>query len=156
MAEFRRARIGDAEGIAQLLLANYRIETEDEAIHVFKKEFVKGHNFIVALEGEKILGFASWSKHGLTRHRLAWMNRFATLPEVSFEVQEGLFTQAVQDADKTFKEEGVKLRKIFVFCHLSNKRMQECYEKIGLVKEAVLKDHFYQGEDEIVYSMFYE
>ena len=38
----------------------------------------------------------------------------------------------------------------------SNKNMKTFYEKIGLVKEAVLKDHFYKGEEEIIYSMFFE
>jgi len=121
MVEFRRARIGDAEGIAKVLIANYRIEDEGEAIEVFKKEFVKGHNFMVALDEGRIVGVASWSRHGLPRHRLAWMNRFAALSDTPFEIKEELFSRVVQEIEQTYKETNQKLRKIFVFCHESNK-----------------------------------
>ena len=156
MASFRKARIGDAEGIAKVLMENYRIDSEEEAISTFKKEFAKGHNFLVAIDKDKIVGIASWMRHGMLKHQLAWMNRFASLKDTPFEIGEELFSKIVQDADHTFKDNGSKLRKIFVFCHTSNKNMKTFYEKIGLVNEAVLKDHFYKGEEEIIYSMFFE
>ncbi len=156
MADFRKARIEDAEGIARVLMENYMIESEEEAISTFKKEFVKGHSFIVAIEDEKITCVGSWIRHGLPKHQLAWMSRFATLKGTAFEIEEELFSMVVQDAEQTFKENGSKLRKIFVYCHKSDKETQDFYEKIKLVKEAELKDHFYKGEDEIIYSMFFE
>lgn len=156
MATFRKARIGDADEIAHVLLQNYKIKDAEEAISTFKKEFIKGHNFIVAIENGDIVGVASWMRHGLPKHQLAWLNRFAFLKDVPFETAEELFSTLVQDADKTFKEQDAKLRKIFVFCHMSNEKMKKFYEKLGLVKEAVLKDHFYKGEDELIYSMFFE
>ena len=63
-----------------------------------------------------------------------------------------LFNRLVEDANK---ELNGKLRKLFLFTHASNKRAHKFYEKLGMKHEATLKDHFYKGEDEWVYSVFF-
>jgi len=51
---------------------------------------------------------------------------------------------------------GFKLRKLFLQTHVSNVRAQNFYKKIGFFHEATLKDHYYNGEDEMIFSMFFE
>lgn len=154
MVKYRKADAADSEGIAVVLLKNYNIKNLKEAKGVFLEELGR-YNYVVAEANGKIVGSACWRIHGLPKHRLAEAGRVAVLPECMGKgVATALFERIVQDADKFYKAHGAKLRKIYAYVHSSNKKAQEFYSKIGLIKEAVLKDHYYKGEDELVYSMF--
>ena len=156
MASYRKAEAKDAEGAAAVLLKNYNIKNEEEAKEIFKDELVR-YSVIVAEEGGKIIGIAAWRMHGQPKHQVAECGRIAVLPEYQGKgIASELFEDIVQDAHKFYAAHGTKLRKIYVYVHSSNKKAQEFYSKIGLIKEAELKDHFYKGESELVYSMFLE
>ncbi len=154
MAKCRKADAKDADSAAVVLLKNYNIKNLDEAKKAFLEELSR-YSYVVVEENGKIIGIACWRTHGLPKHQLAESGRVAVLPEQKGKgVATALFERIVQDADKFYKAHGTKLRKIYAYVHSSNKKAAEFYSGLGLIKEAVLKDHYYKGEDEFVYSMF--
>ncbi|MBN2111893.1 GNAT family N-acetyltransferase [Candidatus Woesearchaeota archaeon] len=154
MIKHRKAEASDAEQVAKVLVENYNIKDEDEAKKVFIEELSR-YNYVVALDKDKIIGMGCWRVQGLPKHQLAEIGRVATLPEYQGKGNTtAIFERMVQEADKFYKTHNTKLRKVYAYVHSSNKKAQEFYERLGLIKEAVLKDHYYDGEDEYVYSMF--
>jgi ribosomal protein S18 acetylase RimI-like enzyme len=152
---FRIAVNGDADGIAEVLLKSYNMESVDEARSAFMDELERGHHYIVAEENGKILGLASWTMHDLPKHGLIELNRIAVLPEFrSKGIATSLFSALLEDAKKFYESNVQKLRKVYVLTHASNKGAQSFYAHLGFFIEATLKDHYYKGEDELVYSMF--
>ena len=156
MVEYRKAEEKDADKVAHIFLKNYNIKTLEEAKTVFLEEIGRYH-YIVSVEDGEVIGAACWRPHGLPKHQLAEIGRVAMLPEKSGKgLTTELLSKVVQEADKFYKSHKTKMRKIYVYVHSSNKKAQQFYEKSGLIKEAVLKDHFYKEEDEYVYSMFFD
>ena len=154
MVEHRKADEKDKEGAAKVLLENYNIKNLEEAKQVFLEELSRYH-YLVSMENGKIVGVACWRPHGLPKHQLAEVGRVAMLTSHTGKgMTTELFGKIVQEADKFYKAHKTKLRKVYVYVHSSNKKAQDFYAKSGLIKEAVLKDHYYKGEDEFVYSMF--
>jgi RimJ/RimL family protein N-acetyltransferase len=154
MIKHRKAEASDAEQAAEVLVKNYNIKNKEEAKDVFIEE-LSMYNCIVALDKDKIIGIGCWRVHGLPKHQLAEVGRVATLPGYQGKGNTtAIFEKMVHNADRFYKSHKTKLRKIYAYVHSSNKKAQEFYEKLGLIKEAVLKDHYYEGEDEYVYSMF--
>lgn len=150
----RQAEISDANQVAEILVQNYNIKEKEEAKIVFIEE-LKRFRYVVAIDGEKIIGIGTWRVHGLPKHRLAEIGRVATKEGYHGKgYTTEILGKLVRDADRFYKSQNTKLRKIYAYVHSSNKKAQEFYERSGLIKEAVLKDHYYDGEDEYVYSMF--
>jgi ribosomal protein S18 acetylase RimI-like enzyme len=155
--KIRKATTQDKEGIANVLKQSYNIKTIEEGINVFEEELKKGHNYIIAKDEEKIVGIVTWTIHDIPKHELAELNRIAVLPEMKGKgAAQQLFDKLVEDAKKFYQSKGHKLRKLYLLTHASNKRAQTFYEKLGFKYETTLKEHYYKGEDEFVYSMFFE
>jgi ribosomal protein S18 acetylase RimI-like enzyme len=152
---YRKGMVDDADGVAKVLMQGYNMETGDEPKAAFLDELSRGHHYIVAEENSKIIGIASWTVHDLPKHGLIELNRIAVLPESrSKGIATSLFNALLEDAKKFYASNGQKLRKVYVLTHASNKNAQLFYEKIRFRHEATLKDHYYKGEDELVFSMF--
>lgn len=154
MVNYRKASIEDADSAAGVLLKNYNIKNLEEAKEVYLEE-LSIYNYILAEDEGRIIGIACWRMHGLPKHQLAECSRVAILPKYKGTgVATELFGKVVRDADRFYKTHSSKLRKIYAYVHSSNKKAQEFFSGLGLIREAVLKDHFYKGEDEFIYSMF--
>lgn len=155
--ELRTATPEDAKGVALVMKQSYRIDSLAEGEEIFKEEMAAHHRFVVAAEGHEIIGFASWTVRDLPRHELGELNRIAVHPDHRGKnIGEGLFFFLVQDAKKFYLDRGKRLRKLFVMTHASNHVARQFYAKVGFKLEATLKDHYYRGEDECVYSMFFD
>lgn len=153
---YRRAKLSDYEQIAEVLLKNYNIKTLREAKQVAKNE-LELYNFFVAEDKGKITGIAGWKIHGLPKHKLAETVRVAVLPEYRGRgVARTLFKNIVQDAHKFYRTQGLKLRKIYAYAHSSNKLALKFFRRRGMIHEATLRDHYYKGENEYIFSMFFE
>jgi len=63
---------------------------------------------------------------------------------------------ATEEADKFFKKQNLKLRKMFAMVRSTNKKLKSFYKKMGFIQEATLKDHYYKGDDEYILSLFFE
>ena len=155
--KIRRATIKDAKGIANVLIQSYNIKDLKEGTSVFKQEIKKNHNYIVAEENGKIIGIITWLMHGLPKHQLCELDRIAVLPEYRGKgVAKKLFGALVKDAKSFYKKNKSRLRKLYLLTHADNIRAHKFYEKLGFKHETTLKEHYYKGKDEYVYSMFFD
>jgi len=164
--KIRKAKIEDAEAVANVLMNSYNIKSVEEGIAVFKNEINKGSNYIVAVDNkfnqkineklsEKIIGIISWIVKGLPKHELIELDRIAVLPEYKGKgIAIKLFQFLKKDSTNFYKSKGCKLRKVYLCVHAKNLRAQSFYEKIGFKYEAILKNHYYDGVDEMIFSMF--
>lgn len=153
----RKATPKDAKGIAKVLVKSYSIRDLNEGISVFKSETKKSHSYIVAEESGKIIGIVTWLMHGLPKHQLCELDRIAVLPEYRGKgIAKELFNALIKDAKAFYKKNNSKLRKLYLLTHADNARAHRFYEKIGFKHETTLKQHYYKGKDEFVYSMFFE
>ena len=155
--KYRKATKKDEKGIADVLFENYNIKTRKEALRIIREEFERNFNYLVADKNGKIIGIVCWTMHGRPKHQLVHCARVALLPEYRGKgIARNLFKKMVQDADRFYKAQGQKMRKIYAYAHSSNKPAQNFYKRRGFILEAKLKDHYYKGEDEYIYSMFFE
>ena len=154
--ELRKATEKDAQQIALVLKKSYNINSIEEGSNAFLVELEKGINYIVADINGKIIGLVSYFFHGLPKHELIELDRIAVLSEFKGQdIARQLFKALVRDANKKLSESNKRLRKVFLLTHESNVIAHKFYEKIGMTYETTLKDHFYKGKDERVYSMFF-
>lgn len=154
--KLKKATKNDVEGIAAVLKSSYNIDSLEEGKKACISELEKGMNYIVAEENGEIIGLTTWIVHGLPKHGLVELDRIAVLPEYRGKgISKELFKALIDDANKELGKDGKKLRKLFLLTHASNKRAHGFYEKMGLVHETTLKKHYYDNEDEWVYSIFY-
>ena len=154
---FRKAKLKDAKGIAEVLTKSYNIKDMKEGIDVFMYEAKKFHNYIIAEESGKIIGLVTWVAHGLPKHQLCELDRIAVLPQYRGKgVAKQLFKALVGDAKAYYKKHKTKLRKLYLLTHADNKRAHRFYEKLGFKHEATLNDHYYDNKDEFVFSMVFK
>jgi ribosomal protein S18 acetylase RimI-like enzyme len=152
----RKAKEKDALGIANVLKESYNIESSIEGKWVFVSELKKGFNYIVAEDNGKIVGLTTWYAHGLPRHGLVELDRIAVLSDYKGKgVAQKLFKALVKDADSNYRKQKGKLRKLYILCHADNKRAHKFYKKMGMKHETTLKDHYYKGRNEFVFSRFF-
>ena len=155
--KIRKAKSKDAKGIANVLVHSYNIKDLKEGIQVFKNEIKQNHNYIVAEESGKIIGIVTWLMHGLPKHQLCELDRIAVLPQYRGKgVARKLFQALIKDAKSFYRKNKSKLRKLYLLTHSDNIRAHKFYEKLGFKHETTLRQHYYKGKDEYVYSMFFD
>lgn len=94
----------------------------------------------------KVVGFVAWKNVGKPKHKLIELIRI----EVDKKYRNhGIATDLFK---RMFKR--IRFRKLFLTTHKSNIIAHRFYEKMGMIYETTLKNHYYNGEDEFVYSMF--
>jgi len=154
--QIRKATVQDAEQIAEVLVSFYNMDDKEEAKETFTDERIKGYHYIVAEEDGKIIGLVTWLMHGLPKHMLAELDRICLLPECRGKgVGKQLVEALKKEANEVYKKNRFKLRKLYLLCHQSNIEAHKFYEKVGFKHETTLKNHYYEGKDEFVFSMFF-
>ena len=152
----KKATEKDAEKIAELLTEFYNMDGLKEAKDTFLNETRKGHHYLVAEEGGKIIGVVTWLMHGLPKHMMAELDRILITKAARGKgLGKKLVDALIKDANEAYGKAGFKLRKLYLLTHADNKEAQEFYEKIGFKHETTLKEHYYKGRDEFVYSRFF-
>jgi ribosomal protein S18 acetylase RimI-like enzyme len=155
--KYRKAILKDKKEIAEVIFKNYNVKTMKESLRIAKEELDNDYHYVVAENNGKVIGIACWTMHGRPKHNLVHCARVAVLPELRGRgIAKKLFEKMVQDADRFYKSQGQKIRKMYAYAHSSNKLAQRFYKNRGFILEAKLKDHYYKGEDEYIYSMFFE
>lgn len=155
--KYRKATLKDAKGIAKVLKESYNIKDLKEGLEVFKFEREKRHNYIVAVDNQKVVGLVTWLVHGLPKHQLAELDRIAVLPDYMGKgVANELFNALIKDSMAFYKKKKSKLRKLYLLTHEDNKRAHTFYEKLGFEHEVTLKEHYYKDRHEYVFSMFFD
>jgi [ribosomal protein S18]-alanine N-acetyltransferase len=154
--KIRKATEKDVEGIALVLKECYNIDSVKEGKQVFLLELKKEFNYIVAEENGEIIGLTTWYIHGLPKHGLTELDRIAVMPKYRGKgIAKNLFDALVEDCKKFYSDNKSKFRKLMLLTHASNKRAHSFYEKMGLKHEVTLNKHYYDDEDEWVYSKFF-
>lgn len=155
--KIRKAASKDAKGVANVLVNSYNIKDLNEGVSVFRNETKKSHHYIIAEENGRIIGIVTWLMHGLPKHQLCELDRIAVLPECRGKgVSHELFNALIKDAKQFYRKNKSKLRKLYLLTHAGNTRAHKFYEKLGFKHETTLKEHYYKGKDEYVYSMFFD
>ncbi|MBI5037802.1 MAG: GNAT family N-acetyltransferase [Candidatus Kerfeldbacteria bacterium] len=155
MISIRKANCDDGQTVSQLLHSRYSFSTEDEAAAVFTHECEYQHYRIAEVDGKPV-GLISWRPQGTERHGVVELTRIAVAPDVEDRafVKELLFDQMIAEADYYYKQHGKHLRKVFSMIHADNKDVKEFFQNKGMHQEAILRNHFHRGTDELVYSIF--
>lgn len=154
--EYLKAVVEDSEQIIAIMLESFNIKSLEEGREAHLDELRGGHNFIVARDLSKVLGFTSWVAHGRLRHGLVELNHIAVVPGYQGQgLAVGLFEELVASAQDYFEAEDGRLRKLFLLTHADNVQAQRFYKKMGLEHEATLRNHFYEGKEEFVMSKFF-
>jgi hypothetical protein len=73
----------------------------------------------------------------------------------SVYIKEMLFDVMIAEADFFYKQHGSKLRKVFSMIHADNRQIKEFFIDKGMQQEAILRNHFHRGTDELIFSMFF-
>ncbi len=145
------------KAIAHVLSKCYNINGENEGIEVYESELSKNHHYLIAEEDDKIVGIVTWISHGLPKHMLAELDRIAVLPEFRGKgIAEQLKGALIEECKSWFRSKGFHLRKLYLLTHQDNAGARKFYEKMGFSHETTLKEHYYKGRDECVYSKFFE
>jgi ribosomal protein S18 acetylase RimI-like enzyme len=155
--KYCKAASKDAKGIAEVLVACYNIDSNEEGIQVFDEETKKSHNYIIAKDNSKVVGIVTWAVHGLPKHQLCELDRIAVLPEYQGKgIAKSLFDELVKESSQFFKGKNQRLRKLYLLTHSNNEKAKKFYEKLGFKHETTLKQHYYKDMDEHVYSIFFD
>ena len=152
----RLGTAADTEQAARVLLAAYNMADITEARAAYRREIEVGHRYLVAEAAGEVVGISSWYLHGVPHHGLAELDRIAVLPEYRMNgAGSELFHGLVEDAQRFYAQRGERLRKLFLMTHDDNHAAHALYRKVGMEKEVVLKDHYYDGRAEAVFSIFF-
>lgn len=153
--QIRKGTAGDSEAIARVYLDAYNVKTQEGAKEAYARELKTGRTFFIAYIQHQAIGFISWYMHGMPHHGLCELDRVAVVRQHrGCGIGNALFERMLFDVSQFYRAKGGKLRKIFLMTHDDNLRAQSFYKKMGMHKEAILKDHYYDGQDEAVYSLF--
>ncbi|MFA5052133.1 MAG: hypothetical protein WC544_03690 [Patescibacteria group bacterium] len=156
MISVHRATLRDDRIVAGLLKQKYSFRTLQESAQTFRSEIRHHHHFRLAFLDGQPVGLISWRTQGSEYHGVAELVRLAVLSDVPDprQVKEALFDVMLAEADSYYREHGTRLRKVFSMIHADNRHIREFFQDKGMRQEAVLKNHFHPGMDELVFSLF--
>ncbi len=153
--KIRKPLQNDVDEIAHVLLDFYNIEDHQEAKKVFIDEQKKDFHYLLAVEDDKVLGLVTWINHGLPKHGLFELDRICIMTNARGRgIGKKLVTALIDDAKNWFKRRNGEARKLYLLTHEDNNNAHIFYEKVGFIHETTLKSHYYNGQDERVYSIF--
>ena len=152
----RKAKLEDANQIANVLLDFYNMENVDEARSAFLAEVSKDYKYILAIENGMIVGLVTWLIHGLPKHGLFELDRICILSKSRGRgVGKILVNSLIDNARKWYKKNNSKIRKLYLLTHEDNISAQAFYEKVGFHHESTLENHYYNNKNEKLYSIFF-
>ena len=153
--KIRKPLLNDVDEIANVLLDFYNIEDHQEAKKVFIGEQKKDFHYLLAVEDDKVLGLVTWITHGLPKHGLFELDRICIMTNSRGRgIGKKLVTALIDDAQNWFKKRNGEARKLYLLTHEDNNNAHIFYKKVGFIHETTLKSHYYNGQDERVYSIF--
>ena len=153
--KIRKAVLNDANEIANVLLDFYNMEDHEEAKKVFIDEQKKDFYYLLAVEDGRVLGLVTWVSHGLPKHGLFELDRICIMTNARGKgIGKKLVNELIDDAHHWYKKRNEEARKLYLLTHEDNKNAHTFYEKVGFVHEATLKSHYYNDQEERVYSIF--
>ena len=153
--KIRKAVLNDTDEIANVLLDFYNIEDHEEAKKIFIDEQKKEFHYLIAVEDDRVLGLVTWITHGLPKHGLFELDRICIMTKARGKgIGKKLVNELIDDANYWYRNRNGKARKLYLLTHEDNKNAHIFYERVGFIHETTLKSHYYNNQDERVYSIF--
>lgn len=156
MITIRKATCQDGQLISHLLLKKYSFSSPKLAIDTYNHECSYQH-YRIAVDNKQVVGLICWRVQGSNDHGVAELTRFAI--DMNSDdpkyIKELLFDQMVAEADYYYKQRNSKLRKIFSMIHSDDKIIKEFFQNKGMQQEAILRNHYHNGQDELIFSLFF-
>lgn len=157
MITIRKAIRKDGQIISRLLKKKYSFKLLREAKQAFLNELKNGHHFRLAEDNGQVIGLISWRSQGALHHGVVELVRLAVVSDYAepLQVKEELFNVMIAEADFYYRERGARLRKIFSMIHADSKHIRQFFIDKGMQQEAVLRNHYHSGKDELIFSLFF-
>ena len=154
--KIRKALPSDSNQIVSVLLDFYNMDNSNEGKDALRSEIKKDYRYIVAIEKNEIIGLVTWIAHGLPKHGLFELDRICVLKRYRGRgIGKKLVKWLINDAKRWYETHGAQIRKLYILTHEENSAAQIFYQNIGFEHETTLKDHYYLGKNERVYSIFF-
>lgn len=152
----RKARRNDANAILNLFMQYYNFSDIGEAREAFFTEFALHYHFRIAETNGEVVGVMSWRTHGQPKHGIVKIKRIAVSRDRldRQDLFEMLFDSTIADAEYHYLKLGFRLRKVFTLAPKESMTLQQFLEEKGMSVEAILANHYYDGRDECMYSLF--
>ncbi len=156
MITVRKTREEDIEQAAVLLGNKYHFSSVKQAREAFFSERRYQHVRVAECQ-DAIVGLISWRPQGTIQHGVAELTRIVIQKDANNfrEIKEALFDVMIAEADYYYKMHQARLRKVFSMIHADDRQIKEFFMDKGMKQEAVLKDHYHKGTDELVFSLFF-
>ncbi len=107
----------------------------------------KKENVISFKRKGKLIAYISFRRVGKPKHKLFELTKI----DVSKKYRRiSLATRLFNNMIKK-----IKPRKLFVTTHASNKKARKFYRSVGMKLETTFHDHYYEGEDEMIYTRYF-
>ena len=153
--KIRKAVQNDANEIANVLLDFYNMQDHQEAKNVFIDEQKKDFHYLLAVENNDVLGLVTWVTHGLPKHGLFELDRICIMTSARGKgIGKKLVNALIDDAQYWYNKKNEKARKLYLLTHENNNNAHLFYKKVGFFHETTLKSHYYENQDDRVYSIF--
>ena len=155
--KIRKAVLNDADEIANVLLDFYNIEDHEEAKKIFIDEQKKEFHYLIAVEDDQVLGLVTWITHGLPKHGLFELDRICIMTKARGKgIGKKLVNELIDDANYWYKKRNGKAIESYIqYLPMKIIRMLIYFMKeVGFIHETTLKSHYYNNQDERVYSIF--
>ncbi len=108
--------------------------------------YSKKEEILTIKKAGEIIAYISFKQIGKPKHELYEITRIEVDKKYRHKgLASRLFSEMITE---------IKFRKLFVTTHISNTSARKFYESVGMDFEARLSNHYYQGEDEVVYSLY--
>ena len=146
------AKPEDRQGILAVT-ANIDIFTDEEkdTVRELWDEQEKGYNFLVAREGERILGYSCFGERALTEgtYDLFWI---AVDPSAR---RLGVGKALMRATESEVQKRGGRLLVVETSGLDEYASTRAFYESVGYEKEAVIRDFYKAGDDLVIYTMHF-
>ncbi len=131
-----------------LRIENFTDEEKETVLELWDAR-AKGYEFIVAREGERLLGYACYGERGLTdgTYDLFWI---AVDPSAR---RMGVGEAMLRQTESAVRARGGRLLLLETSGMDEYAPTRKFYESTGYKKEAVIRDFYKVGDDLVIYSM---
>jgi len=155
MIEIHKAVKQDGRVASRLLKEKYNFSSLSEANKIFQNEIRYCH-FRIAQQATRVIGIIGWRVQGTLKHGVIELTRIAVSSNYDdpLYVKEMLFDVMIAEADYYYKQRHAKLRKVFSMIHADKKHIKDFFINKGMQQEAILRNHFRHGTDELIFSIF--
>jgi ribosomal protein S18 acetylase RimI-like enzyme len=119
-------------------------------IYFDKSKITEKDKVYVAKKDDKVIGVSGFSRDYFSTDYSYWLGWFVVSEEYRGNKSYNVASKLLKKVESELKKRGI--RKLFVNTGDKYLRAKSFYAKNGFRTEAVLRDYYYKGEDELILS----